>query len=146
MSEPCPAECCLLLPAECPAHHADASDQCACHLIHSLTFLLSFTVPLHPTIYGPFAAPAQSALAKERRELQQQQQRTLLEAIPKDLSRPWEDPMPEEGERHLAAVSWAGPAALACFVACLMHSSTTMPWEDPMPEEGERHLAAVSWF
>jgi ATP-dependent RNA helicase DHX8/PRP22 len=47
----------------------------------------------------------QSALAKERRELQQQQQRTLLEAIPKDLSRPWEDPMPEEGERHLAAAS-----------------------------------------
>lgn len=46
----------------------------------------------------------QSALAKERREVQQQQQRTLLEAIPKDLSRPWEDPMPEEGERHLAAV------------------------------------------
>lgn len=46
----------------------------------------------------------QSALSKERRELQQQQQRTLLEAIPKDLSRPWEDPMPEEGERHLAAV------------------------------------------
>jgi hypothetical protein len=46
----------------------------------------------------------QSALSKERRELQQQQQRTLLDAIPKDLSRPWEDPMPEEGERHLAAV------------------------------------------
>eukprot|EP00879_Flechtneria_rotunda_P024349 GHRR01025808.1.p1 GENE.GHRR01025808.1~~GHRR01025808.1.p1 ORF type:complete len:137 (+),score=45.48 GHRR01025808.1:950-1360(+) len=45
----------------------------------------------------------QSALSKERRELQQQQQRTLLEAIPKDLSRPWEDPMPEDGERHLAA-------------------------------------------
>jgi ATP-dependent RNA helicase DHX8/PRP22 len=45
----------------------------------------------------------QSALAKERRELQQQQQRTLLEAIPRDLSKPWEDPMPEEGERHLAA-------------------------------------------
>ena len=44
----------------------------------------------------------QSALSKERRELQMQQQRTLLEAIPRDLSRPWEDPMPEEGERHLA--------------------------------------------
>ena len=29
----------------------------------------------------------QSALAKERRELREQQQRTLLEAIPKDLSR-----------------------------------------------------------
>jgi hypothetical protein len=58
----------------------------------------------------------QSALAKERRELQQQQQRTLLEAIPKDLSRPWEDPMPEEGERHLAAVSCGG------FVLLLLRS------------------------
>eukprot|EP00803_Ostreobium_quekettii_P000314 evm.model.scf_193.5 EVM.evm.TU.scf_193.5 scf_193:32945-51100(-) len=48
------------------------------------------------------AAMTQSALAKERRELQQQQQRTLMEAIPKDLNRPWEDPMPEQGERHLA--------------------------------------------
>ena len=44
----------------------------------------------------------QSALSKERRELREQQQRTLLEAIPKDLSRPWEDPLPEAGERHLA--------------------------------------------
>ncbi|KAK9814683.1 hypothetical protein WJX72_009734 [[Myrmecia] bisecta] len=48
------------------------------------------------------AAMTQSALAKERRELREQQQRTLLEAIPKDLSRPWEDPLPEQGERHLA--------------------------------------------
>ena len=46
----------------------------------------------------------QSALSKERRELREQQQRTLLEAIPKDLSRPWEDPLPEAGERHLAQV------------------------------------------
>jgi hypothetical protein len=36
------------------------------------------------------AAMTQSALAKERRELKEQQQRTLLDAIPKDLSRPWE--------------------------------------------------------
>ncbi|KAK9857173.1 hypothetical protein WJX84_001063 [Apatococcus fuscideae] len=48
------------------------------------------------------AAMTQSALSKERRELREQQQRTLLEAIPKDLSRPWEDPLPEQGERHLA--------------------------------------------
>ena len=33
------------------------------------------------------AAMTQSALSKERRELKEQQQRTLLEAIPKDLSR-----------------------------------------------------------
>eukprot|EP00854_Cymbomonas_tetramitiformis_P009293 gene9293-11009_t len=48
------------------------------------------------------AAMTQSALAKERRELRDQQQRTMLESIPKDLNRPWEDPMPEAGERHLA--------------------------------------------
>lgn len=48
------------------------------------------------------AAMTQSALAKERRELREQQQRTLIEAIPKDLSRPWEDPLPDQGERHLA--------------------------------------------
>jgi ATP-dependent RNA helicase DHX8/PRP22 len=48
------------------------------------------------------AAMTASALAKERRELQVEQQRTLEAAVPRDLSRPWEDPMPEEGERHLA--------------------------------------------
>lgn len=48
------------------------------------------------------AAMTQSALSKERRELAQQQQRTLLEAIPKDLSRPWEDPLADASERALA--------------------------------------------
>jgi hypothetical protein len=37
--------------------------------------------------------PPQSALAKERRELREQQNRMVLEAIPKDLSKPWEDPL-----------------------------------------------------
>ena len=48
------------------------------------------------------AAMTQSALAKERRELQQQQQRTVLDAIPKDLSRPWEDPLASGAERAFA--------------------------------------------
>ncbi|KAK9150108.1 hypothetical protein Syun_008417 [Stephania yunnanensis] len=48
------------------------------------------------------AAALQSALIKERREVREQQQRTMLDSIPKDLNRPWEDPMPETGERHLA--------------------------------------------
>ncbi|KAJ8772558.1 hypothetical protein K2173_027735 [Erythroxylum novogranatense] len=48
------------------------------------------------------AAALQSALIKERREVREQQQRTMLDSIPKDLNRPWEDPMPEFGERHLA--------------------------------------------
>ncbi|XP_010102178.2 probable pre-mRNA-splicing factor ATP-dependent RNA helicase DEAH5 [Morus notabilis] len=48
------------------------------------------------------AAALQSALIKERMEVREQQQRTMLDSIPKDLNRPWEDPMPETGERHLA--------------------------------------------
>ncbi|XP_074269389.1 putative pre-mRNA-splicing factor ATP-dependent RNA helicase DEAH5 [Silene latifolia] len=48
------------------------------------------------------AAALSSALTKERREVREQQQRTMLDSIPKDLNRPWEDPMPETGERHLA--------------------------------------------
>lgn len=49
------------------------------------------------------AAMTQGALAKERRELREQQRRQLLDSIPKDLSRPWVDPMPEAGGRHFAA-------------------------------------------
>ncbi|CAN6831704.1 unnamed protein product, partial [Brassica oleracea] len=48
------------------------------------------------------AAALQSALTKERREMREQQQRRMIDSIPKDLNRPWEDPMPETGERHLA--------------------------------------------
>lgn len=48
------------------------------------------------------AALHQSQLAKERKELKQAQVNNLIDAIPKDLSKPWEDPMPEDGERHFA--------------------------------------------
>ncbi|CAI9090918.1 OLC1v1025806C1 [Oldenlandia corymbosa var. corymbosa] len=48
------------------------------------------------------AAALQSALVKETREIRGHQQRTMLDSIPKDLNRPWEDPMPGTGERHLA--------------------------------------------
>ena len=61
----------------------------------------------------------QSALSKERRELREQQQRTALEAIPKDLSRPWEDPLPEPGERHLAQVIDRLPEGLLRTVCML---------------------------
>ena len=39
---------------------------------------------------------------QERRELRETQQRALMDSIPKDLNRPWEDPLPEPGERHIA--------------------------------------------
>ena len=48
------------------------------------------------------AALQQSQLSKERRELKQAQTNSLIDAIPKDLSKPWEDPMPQVGERHFA--------------------------------------------
>ena len=48
------------------------------------------------------AALHQSQLSKDRRELKQAQTNNLIDAIPKDLSKPWEDPMPESGDRHFA--------------------------------------------
>jgi ATP-dependent RNA helicase DHX8/PRP22 len=48
------------------------------------------------------AALHQSQLSKERRELKQAQANNLIDSIPKDLSKPWEDPMPDRGERHFA--------------------------------------------
>eukprot|EP01039_Chlorochromonas_danica_P009929 gene9929-10979_t len=48
------------------------------------------------------AALHQSQLTKERKELKQAQTNSLIDAIPKDLSKPWEDPLPQAGERHFA--------------------------------------------
>ena len=48
------------------------------------------------------AAALQAALSKERKEIEGQKQRMMIDSIPKDLNRPWEDPMPEVGQRHLA--------------------------------------------
>jgi ATP-dependent RNA helicase DHX8/PRP22 len=48
------------------------------------------------------AALQQATMAKERRELRQAQANQLIDSIPKDLNRPWEDPLPEAGERHFA--------------------------------------------
>ncbi len=42
------------------------------------------------------AAMTQSALAKERRELREQQKAQLFDNMPKDLERPWEDPMAKD--------------------------------------------------
>ncbi|GLJ32503.1 hypothetical protein SUGI_0653990 [Cryptomeria japonica] len=47
------------------------------------------------------ADTTQSAFCKEKREVRERQQRIKLDSIPNDLNRPWEDPMPEPGERHL---------------------------------------------
>ncbi|CRG99163.1 pre-mRNA-splicing factor ATP-dependent RNA helicase PRP22, putative [Plasmodium relictum] len=43
-----------------------------------------------------------SALAKERKEQKQNEQNAIFDSIPKDISRPWEDPKPNLGERTIA--------------------------------------------
>ncbi|KAL5701569.1 RNA helicase [Ranunculus cassubicifolius] len=48
------------------------------------------------------AAILQAALVKERKEMRDQQRRAMLESIPKDVNRSWEDPMPGSGDRRLA--------------------------------------------
>nr|XP_051200232.1 probable pre-mRNA-splicing factor ATP-dependent RNA helicase DEAH5 [Lolium perenne] len=48
------------------------------------------------------AATLQAALVKERRDIQSQEQRAMLDSIPKDLNRPWEDPVPDAGGRCIA--------------------------------------------
>ncbi|KAL3530395.1 hypothetical protein ACH5RR_009717 [Cinchona calisaya] len=65
------------------------------------------------------AAALRSVLLKEGREIRELQRRTMLDSIPKDLNRPWEDPMPETGGggsgRHLAQELWGvGLSSTAC--------------------------------
>jgi ATP-dependent RNA helicase DHX8/PRP22 len=48
------------------------------------------------------AAEKQVSLARERREVRQAQEQEILDSIPKDLNRPWHDPMANPNERHLA--------------------------------------------
>ncbi|KAK9725476.1 hypothetical protein RND81_05G146300 [Saponaria officinalis] len=48
------------------------------------------------------AAAVSGAMLKEFRDIREQNHRALLDSIPKDLNRPWEDPMPETGDRRLA--------------------------------------------
>ncbi|SOV15130.1 pre-mRNA-splicing factor ATP-dependent RNA helicase PRP22, putative [Plasmodium sp. gorilla clade G2] len=43
-----------------------------------------------------------TALAKERKEQKQNEQNAIYDSIPKDISRPWEDPKPNLGERTIA--------------------------------------------
>lgn len=48
------------------------------------------------------AALQQVTNSKERRELKRAHQHQSIDTIPKDMNKPWEDPLPEAGERHFA--------------------------------------------
>lgn len=59
------------------------------------------------------AAMMQSALAKERREVKQQQQQAEMSANRPENSKEWFDPMPKQSSDQQVASSWAGGAGLA---------------------------------
>ncbi|KAF9922003.1 DEAH-box ATP-dependent RNA helicase prp22 [Linnemannia zychae] len=48
------------------------------------------------------AALSGAALAKERKELRQSEVNAEYDSVPKDLNKPWLDPLPEPGERNFA--------------------------------------------
>ncbi|CAL5218454.1 g135 [Coccomyxa viridis] len=91
------------------------------------------------------AAITQSALAKERRELREQQQRAALDAIPKDLSRPWEDPLPEPGERHLAQLRGIGLADYEApeWKTKAMGKAPTFGYNDSRPIKEQRESLPI---
>ena len=49
------------------------------------------------------AATSQSQLAKERKEMRDQQAKEELDALPQDIGRSWEDPLADPADRYLAA-------------------------------------------
>lgn len=76
---------------------------CYHYYIHPFFLFHPFFSP-HLTHFSHFSHPIlslalhQNQLSKERKELKQAQANNLIDSIPKDLSKPWEDPMPEQGE------------------------------------------------
>ncbi|KAF9439217.1 DEAH-box ATP-dependent RNA helicase prp22 [Entomortierella beljakovae] len=57
------------------------------------------------------AALSGAALAKERKELRQSEANAEYDSVPKDINKPWLDPMPEPGERNFAQDLRGGAAA-----------------------------------
>jgi hypothetical protein len=63
------------------------------------------------------AALTQTALAKERREIRRQNERRELEAVPVEMSQPWEDPM-AQGDRCVVAGCLETASAWGPLPAC----------------------------
>lgn len=49
------------------------------------------------------AALTQTALAKERREIKRQHERREMEAVPTEMSKPWEDPLAQTENKYVHA-------------------------------------------
>ncbi|SCO71671.1 pre-mRNA-splicing factor ATP-dependent RNA helicase PRP22, putative [Plasmodium vivax] len=81
-----------------------------------------------------------SALAKERKEQKQNEQNAIYDSIPKDISRPWEDPKPELGERTIAeALKNIGKNFdLPEWRKNYLHNNISIGVKNPMPVNEQR--------
>ncbi|POM82909.1 Helicase associated domain (HA2) family protein [Cryptosporidium meleagridis] len=71
--------------------------------IKKFNFDSSIQVVVNPEGSLNKAAEIASNIARERREIRDFQEKTLIDSIPRDMNRPWEDPNPEAGERTIAS-------------------------------------------
>lgn len=89
----------------------------------------------------------QSALAKERRELKEQQQRTLLEAIPKDLSRCGQGWRPAQACTSASVLHNSGlPAGIAPSKELHSSGGSSSCSAAPVRLQSTSTALASSWF
>ncbi|CAA9987198.1 pre-mRNA-splicing factor ATP-dependent RNA helicase PRP22, putative [Plasmodium knowlesi strain H] len=85
------------------------------------------------------------ALAKERKEQKQNEQNAIYDSIPKDISRPWEDPKPELGERTIAeALKNIGKNYdLPEWRKNYLHNNISIGVKNPMPVNEQREKLPI---
>ncbi|KAL7069181.1 putative DHX8/prp22-type ATP-dependent RNA helicase [Cryptosporidium serpentis] len=73
---------------------------------HNIDFSIQPTIQISANPEGSLSKAAELAsnIARERREIRDFQEKALLDSIPRDMNRPWEDPYPELGERTIAGM------------------------------------------
>ena len=92
---------CMAVACSCPAHSTSSElAMLTCIINYKQHCFSPIKVVKNPDGSMQRAATTQSALAKERREMRDMQAKQELDSIPRDLQRPWEDPLDEPGERY----------------------------------------------
>jgi len=101
------------------------------------------------------AAIEQSAKAKERREMKQNEERMMIDAAPRDLNRPWEDPTANPNDRVLAGElrglgggikggsSTFAYSSSASSAASMMQKGVTFGFQDTRPIKEQRESLPI---
>eukprot|EP00919_Chromeraceae_sp_WS-2016_P052091 GHVR01123434.1.p1 GENE.GHVR01123434.1~~GHVR01123434.1.p1 ORF type:complete len:1336 (+),score=366.00 GHVR01123434.1:50-4057(+) len=92
------------------------------------------------------AAATQSLLSKERRENKDAQEKSLLDAVPRDMNRPWEDPHPAPGERTIAAaLQGLGQQSLDTpdWKKLFINKTTSMGFKSNKPIKDQREALPI---